>query len=155
MALHGCPRFTQDLDITLGVDIDQFDEVFNLLEPHFENIVDEPKDFAKKTNVLLLRDRNTAVRVDLIFSFIDFERNAIVSADTVIIENIPIKNVKIENLIIYKLLAGRARDKEDVELLFQKHKVTLNIKEISASVLSLSEILQNNAYNDWLEVIKI
>lgn len=154
MVLHGCPRLTQDLDITLGVDVDCFDDVLQILNLDFETVVNAPKEFAEKTNVLLLRDRNTTIRVDLIFSFIDFERDAIINADTIIIEKVPIKNAKIENLIIYKLLAGRERDKEDVELLFQAHKSGINVKEISDSVLQLSTILQNDAYDVWLKIKK-
>ena len=32
MTLHGCPRMTEDLDVTLGVDIDCFDNILALLE---------------------------------------------------------------------------------------------------------------------------
>jgi len=153
MALHGCPRLTQDLDITLGLDIDHFDEIINIVDNEFKTIVDNPKQFAEKTNVLLLEDKKSSIRIDLIFSFIDFERQAIKDADTVVIEDIPVKNVSLENLIVYKILAGRERDKEDVKILLNTHKKNVNTEDISKKIKELSLIMQNNAFSSWQKIL--
>ena len=149
MVLHGCPRFTEDLDITLGVDIDAFDKILNVVSNDFRTLVANPKEFAEKTNVLLLESVNTGIRIDLVFSFIDFERQAIEKAETVIINNIPIKNVNIENLLVYKMLAGRERDKEDVINLLNLRYEKIDKEQVSEKIKELSLVLQNDVYDSW------
>ena len=153
MALHGCPRLTQDLDITLGMDTDCFDRILQILSADFKALAPNPKEFAEKTNVLILEDKETGIRCDLIFSFIDFERQAIVDAEIIEIKNIPVKNVSLENLIVYKMLAGRERDKEDVKILLNTHKKNINIEDISEKIEELSLMMQNNAFSSWQKIL--
>ncbi len=153
MAIHGYPRFTEDLDITLGVDIDAFDEVLRTVSKDFKTLVADPKEFAEKTNVLLLESIATGVRVDLVFSFIDFERQAIEEAETIIINKIPIKNVSIENLLVYKMLAGRERDKEDVKTLLNAYNKAISKDKVSEKIKQLSIILENDVYASWRAIL--
>ena len=149
MVLHGCPRFTEDLDITLGVDVDALDKILNIVSNDFKILVSNPKEFTEKTNVLLLESFDTGIRIDLVFSFIDFERQAIEDADTVIINNTPVKNVSIDNLLVYKMLAGRERDKEDVMNLLNAHGNKIDKEQVSERIKELSLILQNDVYDSW------
>ncbi|MCK5843688.1 MAG: nucleotidyltransferase [Victivallales bacterium] len=149
MALHGCPRLTQDLDITLGLDVDGFNRIMQVLDSDFKTLTSNPKEFAEKTNVLLIEDKETTIRCDLIFSFIDFERQAIKDADNVEINGVQIKNASIENLMIYKILSGRERDKEDAETLLRTHINTIDLNYVTDAISELSMILENNSHNVW------
>ena len=152
MALHGCPRLTQDLDITLGLDTDSLDKLLHICGSDFKTLVTDPREFAEKTNVLLLEDKETGIRIDLIFSFIEFERQAVSNADTIEIDGVLIKNASIENLIIYKILAGRERDKEDVKILLNTHE-NININAVSSQIEELSLIMGNDAYKVWKKIL--
>jgi len=77
MVIHGFPRLTQDLDISLGIDTERIADVLKAVEDDFKTLVNDPMAFARDTNVLLLQDTETGIRIDLIFTFIEFERKAI------------------------------------------------------------------------------
>ena len=154
MAIHGFPRMTQDLDISLGIDIDQIDQVLKVVTDDFNILVDDPVAFAGKTNVLLLQDKNTDIRIDLIFSFIAFERDAIANAKTISINGVLIKNVSLNNLLVYKMLAGRERDKEDVATILFEARDEINVNEVSDKIQNLSEIIQNDSYTNWKQLLE-
>jgi hypothetical protein len=51
--LYGTPRMTKDIDITLGVDVDDMEKVVEVVErPGFEIIPESFEAFVKKTSVL-------------------------------------------------------------------------------------------------------
>lgn len=152
MVIHGFPRFTQDLDISLGVDTEKFDDVLNAVKKDFKTVVKDPSAFARDTNVLLLQDIETGIRIDLIFTFIEFERKAISEADIVEFKGEKIRNVSVENLIVYKILSGRERDKEDVEMILAGNAKKLDMPKISNDIKEISSILQNGAYEEWLSI---
>jgi hypothetical protein len=120
--IYGEPRFTRDIDITLAVDTDQLPIILKLAKNlKLRVLIDNPEDFAKNTKVLPVIDDSTGIRVDLIFSSSEFERAAISRVVTVSYENIPIKFVSVEDLIIHKIVSGRPRDIDDVKSILIKN----------------------------------
>jgi len=61
------------------------------------------------------------MRVDFILSFSPFEQQAISRARTIRMGNVEVRYASLEDLIIHKLIAGRARDLEDVESILLKN----------------------------------
>ena len=152
MVIHGFPRFTRDLDISLGIDNEKIDYVLNAVKKDFKVLVKDPAAFARDTNVLLLQDIETGIRIDLIFTFIEFERNAISQADVIEFKGGEIRNVSIENLIVYKMLSGRERDKEDVGMMLAGKAKDLDMQKISNCIKGMSEILQDESYREWISI---
>ncbi|MBS4029426.1 MAG: nucleotidyl transferase AbiEii/AbiGii toxin family protein [Ignavibacteriales bacterium] len=112
--LYGEPRFTKDIDITLGVDSSQFPIIKTLAEKLLlRSKVDEA--FVKETNVFPTIDTESGIGVDFIFSFTPYERAAIERANIVLVEDIPVRYAAVEDVIIHKIFAGRPRDIQDVE----------------------------------------
>lgn len=112
--LHGTPRLTEDIDVTLGVDPSALPQVRDIctalgLEPLPEDV----ERFVRETFVLPARDPATAVRVDFIFSTTPYERQAIDRAVEVELAGVAVPFAAAEDLIIHKLFAGRPRDEED------------------------------------------
>ena len=106
---------TRDIDITLGVDVDEFDRVIAAMQATgFEPLAVDAREFALRTKVLPLMDRQSGIRIDLIFSFSLYEQEAIRRARTVRIADTDVNYASIEDLIIHKMVAGRPRDLEDV-----------------------------------------
>ena len=153
MVIHGFPRMTQDLDISLGIDTEYIDKILNAVKKDFKTLVKDPVAFARDTNVLLLQDIETGVRIDLIFTFIEFERKAIDEADEIDFMGEKLRNVSVENLIIYKMLAGRERDKEDVEMILAERLNLVNTNKISHTIKEMSAILQNDSYKAWISIL--
>jgi predicted nucleotidyltransferase len=153
MVIHGFPRLTQDIDISLGIDTERIDDVLKAVRKYFKTIVKYPVAFAKDTNVLLLQDIETGIRIDLIFTFIEFERKAIEEADVIEFKGEKIRNVSIEHLIVYKMLSGRERDKEDIEIMLTEKIDSIDTGKISDVIKEMASILQNDSYKSWISIL--
>lgn len=121
--LYGEPRLTRDIDITLGVDMDRQADIVAVATTLSLTPLVAPESFTKQTMVLPCLDQATGIRIDFIFSFTPYERQAIDRAARVSIGNAQVRFATVEDLIIHKMLAGRPRDHEDVTgiLLKQPH----------------------------------
>ena len=68
--IHGEPRLTRDIDITLGAGPDQVGEVLNIVRDWgWRVLVDDPVDFVQRTMVLPCLEPESSFRVEFIFSF--------------------------------------------------------------------------------------
>jgi hypothetical protein len=120
--LYGEPRLTRDIDITLGVNIDRLESLLAAAQQLSLQLL--PKDvtaFVRQTMVLPALDTATGIRVDFIFSFSPYESQAIGRAKKVRILNQEVCFATVEDLIIHKIFAGRARDIEDVQMIILKN----------------------------------
>jgi hypothetical protein len=121
--VHGEPRLTRDIDVTLGVNSSTFARILALgssigLSPSVSDV----ERFVQRTNVLPLSSESTGIRVDLIFSFTPYEAQAIERAISIPILDIPVRFATAEDLIIHKLVAGRPRDFEDMRGILSRQK---------------------------------
>lgn len=121
--LYGEPRLTRDIDITLGVGKESLPQVLQAaaacgLEPIPENV----EEFVGRTMVLPALERKSGIRVDFIFSFTPYERQAISRAREVALGGGTVKFASPEDLIIHKLFAGRPQDEVDVRSVIANNK---------------------------------
>ncbi|GBE05577.1 MAG TPA: hypothetical protein ENG80_01650 [Nitrospirae bacterium] len=120
--LHGVPRLTKDIDITLGISTDNISDVVNICRSAELSIIpDDYLDFVSKTFVLPAKDKVSGIRVDFIFSFTRYEQQAIKRGKEVKIENTSVNFASVEDVIIHKIFAGRPRDIEDVQNMILKN----------------------------------
>jgi predicted nucleotidyltransferase len=114
--VHGRPRLTQDIDITLGVGPDALDEVLAIARAAgLDPVPEDPASFVRRTFVLPAVQPSTGIRVDFIFSTTPYEAEAIRRASRVEIRGVSVPFATPEDLILHKLFAGRPRDLEDAE----------------------------------------
>src|SRR5699024_760308 len=150
---HGHARFTEDIDIVVGVDASYLENILEAVSGKFLSRTENTKAFVRQTNVLPLLEAEDEVRVDLIFSFLEFERNAIIRSDKTSIEQQTINIVKAEDLIVYKILAGRARDIDDIESILDHKKGKINIAQVTANIMDLSTALADDSLiAKWEEI---
>jgi hypothetical protein len=112
--LHGRPRLTEDIDVTLGIGPDEWSRVRAVCEAL--GLAPLPRDvegFVRETFVLPARHPDTGLRVDFIFSTTPYERTAIGRAVAVEVDGVPVPFATAEDLILHKLFAARPRDLED------------------------------------------
>lgn len=119
--LYGEPRLTKDVDVTLGADLDQLPEMLRLVEQMRFDVLVDPETFTRQTMVLPCQDPETGVRVDFIFSFSAFEQEALRRVNCVVIGNTEVCFAAVEDLIVYKMVAGRPRDLEDVKSVLNRN----------------------------------
>lgn len=119
--LYGEPRLTDDIDITLGATLDRLPDVLKLTTSMgLEPLVD-PDEFTRQTMVLPCRDTATDLRVDLIFSFSPYERQALERARPIKMGDTQVRFASLEDVIVHKVIAGRPRDLEDVKGMLVKN----------------------------------
>jgi hypothetical protein len=76
--VHGEPRLTRDIDITVGVGVEGIDRVLALVaELGLQPLADDPRAFAVETMVVPALDESSGIRVDLILSRTPYGAEAI------------------------------------------------------------------------------
>ncbi len=120
--LYGTPRMTKDIDITLGVDVDDLEKTVQIVRRVGLEIIPESFEaFVKQTYVLPTKDESTGIRVDFIFSFTPYERQAMDRANPVLLRETAVMFASVEDVLIHKIFAGRPRDIEDVRSIILKN----------------------------------
>lgn len=154
--LYGRPRLTRDIDFTLGIDVDDYSKIEHLCRVLKLNmLVKDPESFAAETRVLPTEDRSSKIRVDFIFSFMPFERQAIQNAKSVQLGDVSVKFASCEDVIIHKLIAGRAIDVEDTKIILLKNRTTINIGYIEKWLAEFSQIPEyENVLIRWTELLR-
>ncbi len=122
--LYGEPRLTRDIDITLGITPDDLAHILDLVaDLSLRVLVREVQTFVKKTWVLPVYHEESGMRVDFIFSWSPYEREAIQRANVQEVRGYPVRFARPEDVIIHKVLAGRPRDLEDIRSILRKQQV--------------------------------
>jgi hypothetical protein len=123
VAIHGQPRFTDDIDFTVGLgptDIRRVLEVARLsgLSP----AVPDAEAFVRQTLLLPCVDDQSRVVVDFAFTDSAYEMQAIHRATPVEIGGHAVLFATPEDLVVHKLIAGRPHDLKDVAGILTKNK---------------------------------
>jgi hypothetical protein len=119
---YGTPRMTKDIDITLGVGTGSLDLVVQTIKAIGIEII--PEDFGafvERTYVLPTMEKESGIRIDFIFSLTPYERLAIARATPALLGRTKVMFASVEDVIIHKVFAGRARDMEDVRSIMIKN----------------------------------
>ncbi len=120
--IYGEPRFTKDIDVTLGVGVERLPDLLRLVETMgLKVLTPNTTEFVQKTMVLPCQDPASGIRVDIVFSFSPYERQAMGRVRRIVLENKEICFASPEDLIIHKVIAGRPRDLEDIRVVLRKN----------------------------------
>jgi len=120
--LYGEPRLTRDIDVTLGIGVDELARIKKVLPAMgLKILVKKDQEFVKRTMVLPTQDRESDIRVDFIFSFSPYERQAIGRARDVKIGRTIVTFASLEDVVIHKVISGRPRDLEDIRSILVKN----------------------------------
>lgn len=119
--LYGEPRLTKDIDITLGIGIDKWKIIDKIVHSiHLRPLISKIENFVKETYVFPVIDDKSGIRIDFIFSYSPYERQAITRAKSVLFGKTEVKFASLEDVVIHKIIAGRERDIEDVKSILLK-----------------------------------
>jgi hypothetical protein len=114
-SFRGQPRLTADVDMVIATDVDgALALLADLDQSSFMPLFADAADVVQKAFILPLRHRLTGVKLDLAIGMSGFERQAIQRAERVDWQGCPVEVATGEDLIIMKVLAGRAHDDQDV-----------------------------------------
>lgn len=99
-------------------------------------------EFTQTSQVLLLRHQPSAVEVDLSLARLEFELEAIAAAELVDIGGISIRVARPEDLIIYKAVAFRPQDQQDIERLLVLYGRHINLDRIRSTIKEFAQALE-------------
>jgi len=120
--VHGEPRVTRDIDVTVGLTPDRFREIIPVAEAvGLTPLVDPPEPFALQNFVVPYGHHPTGLRVDVIFAFMPYEQEALRRARTIPVGGGQVRFASPEDVVIHKIFAGRPRDLEDVRGILAKN----------------------------------
>ena len=121
--LYGEPRLTRDIDITLGVGVDELNKLKKTVSSlSLKILVERDEEFVERNFVLPTLDEKSGIRVDFIFSFSPYERQAIERAKDIKLGRSLVRFASLEDVVIHKVIAGRARDLEDIKSILLKNQ---------------------------------
>lgn len=119
---HGVRRTTEDVDLVVRGDATDARSLLRALSAHaIRPRIADAEAFARSSLVLLLRDEETDVPIDLSFGWSDFEHDALEHRTRERFGRALVPVAAVEDLVVYKAIAGRAKDLEDAETLLLTH----------------------------------
>lgn len=144
----GRPRFTQDIDALAILSEGEWEAAIATAAAHgIEPRIDDPLGFARRSRVLLLRHKESAIDIDVILGGLSFEENAVVQGRTYSVSGVNVRLPRVEDLLIMKAVAHRPRDMQDIEGLLDAHPDT----DVSSVRQWVSEFAAATAMSELIE----
>ncbi len=148
-SLLGKPRFTADVDAVALIEDKKLSNLLKVAKRlGFKARIKDAVEFAQKNRVLLFKHTKTGINVDLSLGLLPFEKEAIKRSKRFKIANITFNLPTPEDLIIFKAVAHRPRDIEDIAEIVKIHtkvnkKYIKKIVKEFARALEMPEIWQD------------
>jgi hypothetical protein len=141
---HGLARTTRDIDVAvLGGKVPLDRLLAHLRKGGFEPRIKNALAFARQNQVLLMRHKATAVELDLSLAWLSFEVEAILSAGRLTLAGTRLPVARAEDLVIYKALAWRPQDQQDVEGLLLLHARKIDLARVRRVVAGFAEAIED------------
>jgi hypothetical protein len=146
--IYGRLRTTEDIDVTLLSELENFNTLYKLISTHYLPILTDPENFFKKNYVLPVIDTETNVKIDFAAGLSGFDRKVLERKTIKKFGTVEINVCSIEDLIIYKLVSARPQDVLDIEELIKANKEILDIiylKKMAENFIEVEreDILEN------------
>ena len=149
---QGVPRSTVDIDATVSGQKVEPEQLAAVLARHqIVPRIDDAVEFARARHVFLARHGPSGVAVDISLAWLPFEEQAIAAAETRDVAGVRTRVVRPEDLVIYKLVAARPRDLDDVENLLAVHGRAMDLRRVRAVVADFAAVLEDPARLATLE----
>ncbi len=146
---RGFERATKDVDVTFsGADVSIASLMEELGSAGIEPRIPNAAEFAATTQVLLVRHATTMVDVDVSRAWLPFELEAIARAEMTTLAGVSLPVARAEDLVIYKMIAWRPRDQQDVERMLLLHGDTMDLERVRRHVRELSEAIETDRLAD-------
>lgn len=140
--LHGAARLTADVDVT----VDPGDHtaaalVAALQDAGFTSRVTDAVKFAVRTRVIPVVHVASGIPVDVILAGSGLEELFLQRAEVREIEGVEVRVASAEDVVVMKVLAGRAKDLDDVRAILSAHPTDLDFALIRRTLKELEQAL--------------
>jgi hypothetical protein len=139
---RGVRRFTTDIDAAVRGDDVSVDQLLSTLaRNHIAPRIEDAAQFARENLVLLLRHVPSGVDFDVSFAWTEFEHEAIAAATVATFGTVEAPMARPEDLVIFKSIAGRGKDMDDVVALLALYP-KLDLARVRARVRELARLAE-------------
>ena len=105
--------------------------------------VTDVREMALRAQILLLRHGDGAIDLDVSLGWLSFEEEAIGRSSPVDFGGgLQVPVAQPDDLIVYKSVAWRDQDRQDIERLLLKHRATIDLARVRARVLEFAQLLE-------------
>jgi hypothetical protein len=150
--LRGVARLTDDVDATVWAERIDVDGLLTVLARH--EIVGRIPDvaaFARERQVLLLRHDPTETPMELSLAWLPFEREALQRAEPLDVGGMEIPVAVAQDLVIYKAIAWRERDRTDIERLLRTRAADIDLVYVRRVIAEFADALEERERVDDFE----
>jgi hypothetical protein len=139
VALWGEPRATLDVDVSIWVEPEAFDEAVGRISASFRTIPDA-LEFARRSRVVPIVTSH-GIRGDLVLAALPQERELISHARQKAVGGVQIPVASVEDLILMKLISERQKDLDDAKRLLRRFRTTLDAPYLEPQLQQFAEAL--------------
>ncbi|MCI0670462.1 MAG: hypothetical protein L0Y64_08380 [Myxococcaceae bacterium] len=133
---------TADVDITLALELDALPAFLEAAHASgFHERVSDPLRLARETRVVPLVYEPSGMPVDVVLAGPGLEELFLAEAVTHQIGHLRVPVIRIEHLLATKVLAGRAKDLEDVRAILSSKRTAVDVNAVRALLAELQEAL--------------
>lgn len=137
----GRPRLTTDVDVTIKCRVST-EHLVRTLDAHgFSLRIDATDTFIRTTRVVPLEHRTSGLALDAVLAGPGLEDLFLERAIPIDVAGTLVRFISPEDLIVTKVLAGRAKDMEDVRGVLSERGVTLDVDRIRQTLRLLEDAL--------------
>jgi len=139
---RGVPRHTIDIDATVRAEGLDLDLLIGVLAAHgIVARIPDARAFALERQVLLVRHTASEVPLDISLAWLPFEIDALERSTPVDFGGVRLRVAEVADLLVYKAIAWRDRDRSDVEDLIAKHWARLDLDWVRGLVAQFANAL--------------
>lgn len=153
--VHGFIRQTADVDVTVEVTPEQLPGMVEALRSSgfVLRVEEDVEGFIARTRVLPLVDERTGFALDVVLAGPGLEEGFLDRAIEVEAGGVRFPVISVEDLIVVKILAGRAKDLEDVRGVLLRSRQTLALDEVRRRLRELEQLLDQSDLVPELEAL--
>ncbi len=141
---RGISRQTVDIDATVWAPALSVDELVKTLRLRgIESRIPDLIAFAGESQVLLLEHVSSGTPIEVSLGWLPFEREALDRAEVLSLGGSEVRVARAEDLVIYKAVAWRDRDRSDIERLLILHGDDIDLERVRSLVAEFAEALED------------
>jgi len=150
----GRPRLTADVDVTAFLDADDPTAFADAAgRAGFEVRVPDLRGFAARTRVIPLTHAATGLALDVVLAGPGLEEEFVEASQIVDVAGVTVPVIAPEDLIVTKVLAGRAKDLDDVRGIVAVQGEELDVSRIRRRLRELESVLDRSDLLSSFEVV--
>lgn len=138
VSLWGEPRSTLDVDVTIWVETENFEQKISEIGKLLNVLPKDPISFARSTRVLPCTS-SQQVKIDIIFAALEEERRIILRAQPIRTGDTTVKVASVEDLLFMKLASERLKDILDSRALLHRFRKTIDRNYLEPRLKELAE----------------